>query len=60
MAETTDNAKNDATNKPAWLSVVQKKVESLRFGVVQIVVHDSKVIQIDRTEQTRLDAPHSG
>jgi hypothetical protein len=41
--------------RPAWLDVVQKKVESLRFGVVQIIVHGSKVVQIERTEKTRLD-----
>jgi hypothetical protein len=40
-----------------WLDVVREKVESLRFGVVQITVHDSKVTQIDRTEKTRLEYP---
>jgi len=38
-----------------WLELVQEKVETLRFGVVQIVVHDSKVTQIERTERTRLN-----
>lgn len=40
---------------PAWLDIIQKKVESLRFGVVQIVVHDSEVVQIERTERIRFD-----
>lgn len=39
---------------PAWLDIVRQKVESLRFGVVQIVVHDGKVTQIERTEKTRI------
>jgi hypothetical protein len=39
---------------PAWLAIVRQKVESLRFGVVQIVVHDGKATQIERTEKTRL------
>lgn len=39
---------------PEWLRVVQQKVESLRFGVVQLVVHDGRVTQIERTEKTRL------
>ena len=39
-----------------WLELVREKVESLRFGVVQIVVHDSKVTQIERTEKTRLQS----
>lgn len=29
-----------------WLELVRQKVSSLRFGVVQIVVHDSRVTQI--------------
>lgn len=37
-----------------WLELVREKVSSLRFGVVQIVVHDSKVTQIERTEKTRI------
>ncbi len=40
---------------PEWLRVVQQKVESLRFGVVQLVVHDGRVTQIERTEKTRLN-----
>ena len=39
---------------PHWLELVREMVQSLRFGVVQIMVHDSKVTQIERTEKTRL------
>ena len=42
---------------PEWLRVVQQKVESLRFGVVQLVVHDGRVTQIERTEKTRIYSP---
>lgn len=42
---------------PDWLAIVRAKVEGLRFGVVQIVVHDGKVTQIERTEKTRLGGP---
>ena len=38
-----------------WLSLVKEQVRSLHYGVVQIVVHDSKVVQIDRTEKLRLE-----
>ncbi len=54
----SDNRQNnaDATDKePVWVNVVRRKVETLSFGVVQIVVHDSKVVQIERTEKTRLE-----
>lgn len=42
---------------PHWLEVVREKTESLRFGVVQIVVHEGRVTLIERTERTKLDAP---
>jgi hypothetical protein len=38
-----------------WLELVAQQVKSLRYGVVEIVVHDSRVIQIERTERLRLD-----
>ena len=40
---------------PEWLEIVRRQVKSLRFGVVQIVVHDSQVAQIDKTERVRLE-----
>ena len=40
---------------PEWLWIIGEKVASLHYGVVQIVVHDRKVTQIERTEKTRLD-----
>ncbi|MBI2513474.1 MAG: YezD family protein [Opitutae bacterium] len=47
-------AASAADNAPDWLRLVQEKVESLRYGVVQLVVHDGRVTQIERTEKTRL------
>jgi len=47
----------DTPANAQWLRVVQEKVETLRFGVVQLVVHDGRVTQIERTEKTRLNAP---
>ncbi len=41
---------------PDWLLIVKDKVESLRFGVVQLTVHDGRVTQIERTEKTRIGA----
>lgn len=35
-------------------------LKGLRYGYVQIIVQDSKVVQIDRTEKTRLDRQDSG
>jgi hypothetical protein len=42
--------------QPAWLSIVRRRVSGLRFGMVQIVVHEGRVTQVDSTERTRLPA----
>jgi hypothetical protein len=42
---------------PAWLELVRQQVDSLKFGAVQITVHDSKVTQVERLEKVRLDRP---
>ena len=41
----------------SWIEVVRQQVSSLRFGVVQITVHDSRVVQIETTERVRFDKP---
>jgi hypothetical protein len=45
--------------EPDWLEVVRRQVGSLNYGVVQIVVHDSQVTQIEKTERVRLDKPRA-
>jgi hypothetical protein len=49
---TLTNAKEPSLE---WLEIVAKQVESLRFGMVQIVIHDNRVVQIEKTEKVRLD-----
>jgi hypothetical protein len=53
MSQTITIPKPDA-DRVEWLRVVQEKVETLRYGVVQLIVHDGRVTQIERTEKTRL------
>jgi len=50
---------NSAENEQveSWLDIVRRQVGSLDFGVVQIVVHDTRVVQIERTEKIRLENP---
>ncbi len=45
----------DTAGEPAWLELVRQRVDSLRYGVVQIVLHDGHVTQIEYTERVRLD-----
>ena len=41
---------------PEWLELVKRQVDSLQYGVVQIVIHDSQVTQVEKTERVRLTA----
>ena len=41
--------------EPNWLQLVRRQVESLKFGTVQITVHDSQVTEVVRAEKVRLE-----
>jgi len=52
------------TNQPAglerppadlWLKLVQYRVQGISYGTVQIVIHNSQVVEIDATEKIRVD-----
>jgi hypothetical protein len=38
-----------------WSEIVRQQVGSLRYGVVQILMHDSRVTQIEKTKRVRLN-----
>jgi hypothetical protein len=46
------------TELPEWLELVRRQVSSLKFGTVQITVHDSRITQVERIEKVRLDRPN--
>ena len=60
MNATKLRIEDDTDEKTAWLEIVRRQVGSLRFGVVQIIVHDSQVTQIEKTERVRLDKSRAG
>lgn len=39
-----------------WQTIVNRTVESLDFGMVQIVVHNSRVVQVERTQKIRFNS----
>jgi hypothetical protein len=41
----------------AWVDLVREQVASLRFGTVVITIHDSRIVQIEKSEKLRLDSP---
>ena len=44
-----------STANENWLELVRQQVGSLRYGVVQVVVQDGRVVQIEKTERVRLE-----
>lgn len=37
-----------------WIDTLNPWITSLRFGVIQLVVHEGRVVQMERTEEVRL------
>jgi hypothetical protein len=46
---------SESKAKPLWLERVQDAVQGIQFGVVEIVVHNSQVVRIEKTEKVRLE-----
>ena len=44
------------TEVETWIDIVRQKVEAMRFGSVQIIVHEGRVTQVESTEKTRLSS----
>lgn len=38
---------------------ILRALKGIRFGSVEIIVHDSRVVQIERKEKARFDGTHS-
>jgi len=55
MSDAYEALKAKSSDELKWLDLVIQHVSSLRYGVVEIVVHDSRVIQIEKTERVRLE-----
>jgi hypothetical protein len=51
---------NPTDSPPEWVALVRAHVEGLKYGVVQLVVHDGRVTQIERTEKVRLPSERTG
>ncbi len=41
---------------PDILEALSQAVAQIKYGQIQITVHDSKIVQIDKTEKIRFDA----
>lgn len=55
MAEHKEKEPNRAgTSVELPLEVIRQAVETVRFGVVQLIIQDGRIVQIDKTEKIRL------
>lgn len=43
------------TQADAILQEVARAIRSIRYGTIQLVIHDARVVQIEKTEKVRLD-----
>ena len=40
-----------------WLEVVKQQVSGLRFGSVEITIHEGRVVQVETSTKVRFDKP---
>ena len=55
----TKIAAPEAEVQANWLALVGEKVGALQYGVVQITVHDGRVVQVELTERHRFQVRQS-
>ena len=55
MSTPTPSSKpnHPADSNAEWMDVVLRKIENLRFGSVQITVHEGRVTLVESIEKTR-------
>ena len=52
----TKSHKQGSTRESVELPIeaIREAIESIRFGTVQIIIQDGRIVQIDKTEKMRL------
>jgi len=58
--ESVATIRRPTDDETAWLAIVKRQVKALHFGVVQIVVHNDRVVQVEWTEKVRLNDKTTG
>lgn len=46
-------------DRPGWLDPIAHALRQLRYGSVEITVHDGRIVQIERKEKLRFETPPS-
>lgn len=45
---------------PEWVRVLRRAVEGLRYGSVEVLVHDGRVVQVETRQKVRFAAREGG
>ena len=45
------------TSPPRWLSEIERRTRTLRYGQITVTIHDGRVVQLEVNEKTRFDTP---
>lgn len=53
MSTRTQDNQQDEASTAEWMEVVVSKIRNLRYGSVQITVHDGRVTLVESIEKTR-------
>lgn len=53
MVSSNENAATILPRPSEPLAAIAEAVERMRFGVIQLTVHDGKLVQLDITEKRR-------
>ncbi|MGZ8918817.1 MAG: YezD family protein [Methylobacter sp.] len=56
MATDLNRTVNKKQNTIEIANQISKILQEIRFGSIEIIVHESKVVQIERKEKIRFDA----
>ena len=59
LADTPDHLTPDEKNREIEREILGA-ISGIRYGSVEIIIHDSKVVQIERKEKVRFDLTNSG
>jgi len=59
MNKVSDKELIENQDKMLVLKVLEA-IKSIKYGYVQITIHDSQVVQIDKTEKIRIRRPRDG
>lgn len=56
FAMSRDMQKAETTIEPALLRQLARVLENLKYGVVELTIHDGRIVQIERREKIRVEA----